>query len=149
MGEHTAIGSERQIQRTRRDALRAPPGQAAPDLVGQLRDVKSEVAGARLDCEAARYAAGDVLLLAGAKAQYRGAIQADLVPEAGQLLVQQAYGGGGGCIVVIHHPDVMRALGERRLQPDRVTVGRAGVVFQRNDAYLAGPAAAELLQRRA
>ena len=121
------------------------PQQAPPELVGQLRDMEAEIAGARLD--APRHAASDILLLAGAEAQHRGILQAHLIAQPRQFLMQQAHGGRGGRVVVIHHPQVFGAFFERGLQAYRIAVGRAGVLLQRDDAHLAGPAAGELFER--
>ena len=66
---------------------------------------------------------------------------------AAQFLMQQAHGGRGGRVVVIHHPQVFGAFFERGLRAYRIAVGRAGVLLQRDDAHLAGPAAGELFER--
>jgi hypothetical protein len=144
---YSTVGGERQVDGAWRRSFGPAPGQTPPELVGQLRDMEAEIAGARLDGEAPRHAASDILLLAGAKAQHRGILQAHLIAQPRQFLVQQAHGGRGGRVVVIHHPQVFGAFFERGLQAHRIAVGRAGVLLQRDDADLAGPAAGELFER--
>ena len=123
------------------------PWPTAPQLVGYLRNVETEVARRPLRGETQGHALGDVFLLAGTEAQHRNLTAAVHAFQALELCMQQLHSGRRRRVVVVHHPDVFGAIGQRGFYADCVTVGRTAVFRQLYDPHASGPAFGELIHR--
>jgi len=145
MAEHAAVGRERQAEHGGRFAAALAPGATTPQLVGDLRDVETEVARRPLGGETQRHALGDVFLLAGTKAQHRDLGAAVYAFQALELGVQQLDGSGRRGVVVVHHPDVLGAVGQCSFYTHRVAIGRAAVFGQLDHSHAARPALGQLV----